>query len=129
MRGAEKIWIRSKVMFQWNFHEELEKLIEISEDIITKQIIPNYWVEYTEYGTSIIKVKIKDKNLLLEKLIICTFDYSKNDEKFWYITPKFKVSEKSQKTKKYELSKFIITDNDNIFKAFLQKLIEIIEEF
>lgn len=129
MRGAEEIWIRSKVRFQWNFQKELGKLIELSEEMITKQIIPNYWVEYTEYGVSIIKVKIKDEKLLSEKLIVCTFDYSKNDEKFWYIIPKFKVSEKSQKTKKYDLSKFTITDNDQIIKAFIKKLVDIIEEF
>jgi hypothetical protein len=129
MRGAEDMWIRSKVRFQWDFHKELEKLVEISEDIITKQIIPNYWVEYTEYGDCSIKVKIKCEKLTSEKLIICNFDYSKNDEKFWYVTPKFKVSEKSQKTKNYELQKFPIIQSDKIIKVFIKKLIDIIEEF
>ena len=123
------MWIRSKVRFQWNFHTELKKIMEMTENIIKKQIIPNYWVEYTEYGNTIIKIKINDKNLLAEKLIVCNYDYSKNDEKFWYVIPKFKVSEKSQKTRKYELEKFTISDNEKIIKAFIKSLVEIIEEF
>ena len=55
----DKKKIRSKVKFSWDFHKELETLIEKVEEAIKKQIIPNYWVEYTEYGTYSIKVKIK----------------------------------------------------------------------
>lgn len=66
---------------------------------------------------------------IIEKLIVYNFGYSNNDENFWYIIPKFKVSEKSQKTRYYELEKFVITKNDEIIKAFIKKLVEIIEEF
>lgn len=125
----EKKSIKSKIRFQWDFHKELKILMKNAEDIITKKIIPNYWVEYTEYGNESIKVKIKDKKMLSEKLIVCNFIYSKNDEKFWYIIPQFRVSEKSQKTKVYDLQKFTITKNDDIIKAFIEKLIDIIEEF
>lgn len=121
--------IKSKVKLQWDFYDELTKLIKKIEDIITKKIIPNYWVEYTEYGYNIIKVKINDTNLNSEKLIVCNFIYKKNDEKFWYIKPQFKISEKSQKTKIYDLEKFSIIKQDDIIKAFIEKLIDIIEEF
>ncbi len=121
--------IKSKVKLKWDFNNELITLIKKIEEIIIKKIIPNYWVEYTEYGNNIIKVKIKDKNLNSEKLIVCNFIYKKNDEKFWYIKPQFKVSEKSQKTKIYDLEKFSIKKQDDIIKAFIEKLIDIIEEF
>jgi len=66
---------------------------------------------------------------LIDKLIVCNFNYKKLDIKFWYINPEFIVSEKWQKTKKYALWKFTISDTDEILKVFLNKLIEIIEEF
>lgn len=129
MKELENKSIKSKVKLKWNFNQELKTLMEKLEDNIKKKITPNYWVEYTEYGKNIIKVKIKDIKLMSEKLIVCNFNYKKNDEKFWYIEPQFKVSARSQKTKIYDLQKFTITKNDEIIKAFIEKLIDIIEEF
>jgi hypothetical protein len=40
------------------------------------------------------KIKIKDKNLMIEKLIACNFTFKANDEKFGYVTPQFIVTEK-----------------------------------
>lgn len=125
----ESTSIKSKVKFQWDFHGELEKLMEVVEDVVRKEVIPNYWVEYTEFGTHSMKVKIKDKSLMIEKLVVCNFTYHKNDEKFWYIEPEFIISEKSQKTKKYSLWRFTITHTDEIIKAFIKKMIDVIEEF
>ena len=123
------LWIRSRMKFSWDFHKLLKELVSELEDNIRKQIVPNYWVKYTQYGDYFIKVKVKDENLMSEKLIVCTLDYSKNDERYWYVIPKFTSAEISQKTKKYELEKFTITDNENIVKAIISKLKEIIEEF
>lgn len=94
-----------------------------------KKIIPNYQIEYTDFGNHSMKIKIKDKTLMIEKLIVCNFTYKKNDEKYWYIEPQFIVSEKSKKTKIYDLWKFSIMDIDTIVWNFIEKLVDIIEEF
>ena len=129
IRIIEKGSNKSKVKFQWDFHKELEKLLKKVEEAVTNQIIPNYWVIYTEYGTHWTKLKIKDDDLMVEKLIVCNFTFHKNDEKFWYVEPEFIVTEKSQKTKMYNIWKFSIRKTDDIIKAFVLKLIDCIEEF
>ena len=129
LKEYNNLWIKSKIKFQWDFKETLEKLVWKLKTNIAKEIIPNYGVEYTAYWTQIIKVKIKDKNLMVEKLITCTLFFSKNDEIYWYVTPLFTSVEKWQKTRKHELDKFSISKNEEIVKAVVGKLVEIIEEF
>lgn len=128
-KDYNNLWIRSKVRFQWNFQETLDEIISAVEHSISKDIMPNYEVEYTQFWDQFIKLKVKDDNLMIDRLIVCNINYSKNDEIYWYIVPKFTSAEKSQKTKKYELPKFVITDNEQIIKAITEKLKEIIEEF
>lgn len=131
IREAEinRLNIKSKVMFQWNFVEEVEKLINESEVLIREKIIKNYWVEYTEFWNHSFKIKIKDKNLMVEKLIACNFTYKKNDEKYGYIDPQFIVTQKWSKTKIYDAGKFKIWDKKIILDKIISQTIEIIEEF
>lgn len=128
-KDYNNLWIKSKVRFQWNFKKTLTELITKIEESITKEIMPNYSVEYTQYWEKFVKLKIVDKDLMIDKLINCNMFYSKNDEIYWYVIPKFSSSEKSQKTKKYELEKFWIKDTENIVKSIIEKLKEIIDEF
>jgi len=129
LREWEDLSIKSKVKFQWDWAKELEKIISEVEKIVEKKIIPNYQVGYTGYGDYIVKIKINDRKLLIDKLITCSFNYKKLDVKFWYINPEFIVTEKWQKTKKYNLWKFTISDTTKILDVFITKLLEIIEEF
>jgi len=131
IREAEinRLNIKSNVMFQWNFVEEVEKLVDASEVLIREKIIKNYGVEYTEFWNHSFKVKIKDKNIMVEKLIACNFTYKKNDEKFWYIDPQFVVTQKWAKTKIYDVWKFKIWDKKIILENIISQTIDIIEEF
>ena len=129
MKDYHDLWIRSKIKFQWDFNNSLAELVWELEITIAKEIISNYWVEYTQYWDQIFKIKIKDKPLLIEKLITCTLFYSKNDYTYWYVTPLFTSAEKWQKTKKHELDKFSISEKEKIVKVVVGKLKEIIEEF
>ena len=121
--------IKSKMKFNWDFYKLLEEIIESIEKKVIEKVEPNYWVSFTQYWDQIIKVKIKDDNLMVEKLITCNIDYSKNDERYGYVIPKFSSEEKWQKPRKYKLEKFTITDKEKIVDAFINKLIQIIEEF
>lgn len=123
------LWIKSKRKYQWSFKISLKELVSALEISIKEDIISNYWVEYTSYWDQIIKIKIKDKNLMVEKLITITLFYSKNDEIYWHIVPLFLSAEKGQKAKKYEVRKFIISETEDICKAIVIKLVKIIEEF
>lgn len=129
LEDSRNLWIKSKIKFQWDFKESLEKLVWKLENSIRKNIISNYWIEYTSYWNQIIKIKIKDKVLIIDKLISCTLFYNKNDKIYWYVTPIFTSSEKWQKPKKYELSKFSLSDDNIIVKGIVNKIIDIIEEF
>jgi hypothetical protein len=52
------------------------------EPLVAEQVVKNYGVEYTEYSNNSMRIKIKDKNMMIEKLISCNFTYKANDEKF-----------------------------------------------
>lgn len=121
--------IKSKLRFQWDFHAELEAIIDDLEKLVAQQVIKNYWVEYSEYGAAYMKIKIKDKGMMIDKLIACNFTFKANDEKFGYITPQFIVSGKSKKLKIYDLKKYPLSQSDVILRDVMHKLLEIIEEF
>lgn len=125
----DRLNIKSRVQYQWNFRGDLEKLVESMEPLVSQQVIKNYGVEYTEYGNHNMRVKIKDKNLMIEKLITCNFTYKPNDEKFGYVTPEFVVAEKGQKTKNYITKKHKLENKDAILSDVMESLLEIIEEF
>lgn len=121
--------IKSKQKYSGNFDQELQKIIEKSEEVIRSEIIPKYSVEYTEFWNYTVKIKINDKTKMINKLIVCNFNYKPNDVKFWYINPGFLSTEKWQKTRKYPLWKYNIDNTDKIIKDFIIKLVDIIEEF
>jgi len=125
----DRLNIKSRVQYQGNFREDVEKLVESFEPLVAEKVIKNYWVEYTEYGNNSMRVKIKDKNLMIEKLITCNFTYKPNDEKFGYVIPQFVVVEKWQKTKNYEMKKHELWNQKAIFADVMESLLEIIEEF
>lgn len=114
--------------FGWDFDKLLDDLVSELEVAVSEKIVSKYKVEYTSYGTQIIKIKVKNKKIMLDKLIVCTLFYSKNDNRYWYVTPLFTSAEKSQKTKKYELSKMNISDTKDIVNAIILKIEDIIEE-
>ena len=125
----DRLNIKSKVQYQGNFRKDLETLVESFEPLVAKQVIQNYWVEYTEYSNHSMRVKIKDKNMMIEKLIGCNFTYKPNDEKFGYVTPEFVVTEKGQKTKNYIMKKHKLENGKAILDDVMESLLEIIEEF
>ena len=125
----DRLNIKSRVQYQWNFRDDVEKLVESLEPLVAEQVIKNYGVEYTEYSNHSMRIKIKDKNMMIEKLISCNFTYKPNDEKFGYIIPEFVVTEKGQKTKNYDMKKHKLENTKTILDDVMESLLEIIEEF
>lgn len=125
----DRLNIKSRVQYQGNFRDDVEKLVESFEPLVAKKVIQNYWVEYTEYSNHSMRIKIKDKTLMIEKLIACNFTYKPNDEKFGYVTPEFVVTQKGQKTKNYIMKKHELWNTQAILDDVMESLLEIIEEF
>ncbi len=129
IRDLQKVPNKSKVKFSWNFHEEMEKLLKKVEKAVKTEIVPNYQVEYVNYWTASMRIKINDKNKWIEKLITCNFTYNNVDERYWYIDPELLSSELSQKTKVYSMWKFPIIEHERIVVDFVKKLIIVIESY
>jgi len=121
--------VKSKVKFQGDFNKQLEAIIDALQPLVDDQVTKKYWVEYTLYDTQYFKIKIKDKNLMIDKLITCNFTFKANDERFGYVTPEFITWGKSRKSKVYTLKKYPIWETENILTDVMKKLLEIIEEF
>jgi len=121
--------IKSRVMFNGNFDNEMETLLKKTEKAVIKEVSVKFWLEYLNFWNSSIKIKINDKIEHIEKLITCNFAYNNVDARYGYIDPQFLCDEISKKTKIYGLWKFLITEHDKIINAFIKKLIFIIEEY
>lgn len=124
----EKETIKSKVMFSWKYRDELEKLMEMLENMIEKEIVTKYEVISISYWNNYFKVRLKNSEEWIEKLLNCALKYTKNDERYWYINPEIWVHQFSKKTVIHEIWKFHIMDKENILKLFLNNLIKIIED-
>lgn len=115
--------IKSRVMFNWKYFQELEKLMEMVEEFVEKEIVPNYAIDYVNYWNSNLKIKVNNTEEWIERLINCVFKYNQNNDlKYWYIHLEFLVSELSQRTKAYSSGKFLISDKNKIMTAFSEKL-------
>ncbi|MDD4151281.1 MAG: hypothetical protein PHR68_01580 [Candidatus Gracilibacteria bacterium] len=124
----EKETIKSKVMFSGKYRDELEKLMEMLENMIEKEIVTKYEVISISYGNNYFKVRLKNSEEGIEKLLNCALKYTKNDERYGYINPEIGVHQFSKKTVIHEIGKFHIMDKENILKLFLNNLIKIIED-
>lgn len=129
LREYQKVPNKSKVKFSWDFHWEIDILMDLVEKAIEKKIIPNFKIEYVNYWKNSLKIKINDKSESLEKLITCNFAYNKTDERYWYVDPQFLVDEISKKTKVHGMWKISILNKENIIEKFLKTLISSIEEY
>ena len=129
LRETQKQPIKSKVMYNWDFVSEVKELVEILWDVIEKDILPVYKLDYINFANASLKIKVNDKEQMIEKMITFNLAYNRMDEKFGYIDPQFICDEISKKTKVYSLGRFFIKDKEKIIKAFLKMLIQIIEEY
>lgn len=129
LREYQKVPNKSKVKFSWDFHWEIDILMDLVEKAIEKEIIPNFKIEYINYWKNSLKIKINDKAEFLEKLITCNFAYNKTDERYWYVDPQFLVDEISKKTKVHGMWKISILNKENIIEKFIKTLISSIEEY
>lgn len=121
--------IKSKVMFNWDFEWNIKILLEKLWEAVEKQILPNYKLDYINFSNASLKVKVNDKEKMIEKLITFNLAYHNMDKKFGYIDPQFLSDEISQKTRIHNLWRFLVTDYDTLINAFIRKLIFIIEEY
>lgn len=128
IRELHKVSIKSKVMFSWKYRDELEKLMEMVEETIEKEIVSNYEVISISYGNNYFKIRVKNTEEWIEKLLNCVLRYNKNDERYWYINLEIAVHQFSKRTQNHEIWKFHIMDKENILKLFLSNLIKIIED-
>lgn len=129
LRETQKQPIKSKVMYNWDFVSEVKDLVETLWDVIEKDILPVYKLDYINFANASLKIKVNDKEQMIEKMITFNLAYNRMDEKFGYIDPQFICDEISKKTKVYSLGRFFIKDKDKIIKAFLKMLTQIIEEY
>jgi hypothetical protein len=107
----------------------MEILMKNVEKSVKKEIVPKYHVEYMNFWKNNMKIKINDKEKLIEKLISWNFTYNHTDERYGYVDPQILVNEMWQKTKVFGMWKFSILDNEKIVNKFIKSLISIIEQY
>lgn len=129
LRESQKQPIKSKVMYKWDFVDEVKDLVETLWEVIEKEILPKYKLDYINFANASLKIKVNDKDQMIEKMITFNLAYNIMDKKFGYIDPQFICDEISKKTKVYSLGRFFIKDKEKIINNFLKMLVWIIEEY
>lgn len=120
--------IKSKVMAQFKFEEEITKTIEWLAEFLDINLEKEYEVDYVEVWKRTIKIKINDENKFIFRTVQCTFDYNKVDEKYGNTRVELTFTELSARPRFALVWKFNVTDRENIYQKTLKIVIKWIEE-
>lgn len=120
--------IKSKVMAQFKFEEEITKTIEWLAEFLDLNLEKEYEVDYVEVWKRTIKIKINDENKFIFRTVQCTFDYNKVDEKYGNTRVELTFTELSARPRFALVWKFNVTDRENIYQKTLKIVIKWIEE-
>lgn len=128
LNSLPKTNIKSTVMFQWIFWEEIEKTIEILSDFLEENLQKDYNLHYIDVWVRNIKIKIHDEKKFIFKIMNCIFDNTVVDEKYWNTRVEVVFTELSQKPRHYLVWKFNLLERDKINIAVLKMSIKWLEE-
>lgn len=115
--------INSKLKFTKKFSDEREKIIEILEDKIQKELDKIYESVSIETSSYMLKIRVKDDEQFVDRIVDCVFVYNIKDEYFWYTDIELVSNEYSKKPRVHTVWRFYILDHDQIVEKVLKKIV------
>lgn len=115
--------IRSTVMFQWKYKEELQKTMDSVEKAIEEDLKDYFVVDSILWGNNNLKVRIDDREQGVERIVNCMFRHHHTDERYGNIHIDLVTTGLGIKSKLHEVGKFSILDRETIKEKVLKDLI------
>lgn len=118
---------RSKVKFNGNFREELEKTVTMLELYFENELSQEFVIDSVIAYANEIKIRINDDEKWIHRIINCIFRYHHDEEKHGNINIELGVYELSKKTKVHFVGTFGIRERERIKKCVSEDVIASIE--
>ncbi|MDD5197464.1 MAG: hypothetical protein PHN60_01245 [Candidatus Gracilibacteria bacterium] len=115
--------IRSTVMFQGKYKEELQKTMDSVEKAIEEDLKDYFVVDSILGGNNNLKVRIDDREQGVERIVNCMFRHHHTDERYGNIHIDLVTTGLGIKSKLHEVGKFSILDRETIKEKVLKDLI------
>lgn len=120
--------IRSTVMFQWKYKEELQKTMDILEKAIEEDLSDYFIVDSILGGNNNLKVRIDDQDQGVERIVNCMFRHHHTDERYGNIHIDLVTTGLGMKSKLHNVGKFGILDRGTIKERVLKDLVACVKE-
>lgn len=115
--------IRSTVMFQGKYKEELKKTMDFIEEAIENDLKEHFIVDSILGGSNNLKVRIDDEDQGVERIVNCMFRHHHMDERYGNIYIDMVTTGFGIKSRLHEVGKFLITDRETMKEKVLRDLI------
>lgn len=115
--------IRSTVMFQGKYKEELQKTMDILEKAIEEDLSEYFVVDSILGGNNNLKVRIDDQDQGVERIVNCMFRHHHTDERYGNIHIDLVTTGLGMKSKLHNVGKFGILDRGTIKERVLKDLV------
>lgn len=115
--------IRSTVMFQGKYKEELQKTMDAVEKAIEDGSGKDYIVDSILGGNNNLKVRIDDPEQGVERIVNCIFRHHHTDERYGNINIDLVTTGFGIKSTTRELGKFSIVDCETIVGKVLKGIL------
>ncbi|NDK19263.1 hypothetical protein GW819_00290 [Candidatus Gracilibacteria bacterium] len=120
--------IRSTVMFQGKYKEELQKTMDIVEKAIEDESGKHFIVDSILGGNNNLKVRIDDQEQGVERIVNCMFRHHHTDERYGNIKIELVTTGLKIKSKLHIVGKFHILDRDVIKEKILKDILICVKE-
>ena len=120
--------INSKLKFTKKFPDELEKTIEMLENAIQNELDKLYEAVSIETSSHMLKIRIKDEEQHIDRIVNCMFVYNIKDEAFGYADIELVSNEFSKKPRVHTVWRFYILDREQIIEKVINKMLASLEQ-
>lgn len=119
--------IKTKAKKRWIFDEDLQNMIEELWEFLDEELAKSYEGIYIETSKKFIQIKVEDSTKYIKKLIKCSFEHTKADEKAFNTRIHLNFTQKSKAPLITIVWKFDIYNTDKIQSETLKFLLHGIE--
>ncbi|MDD2892058.1 MAG: hypothetical protein PHQ95_03775 [Candidatus Gracilibacteria bacterium] len=120
--------IRSTVMFQGKYKEELQKTMDILEKAIEDESGKQYIVDSILGGNNNLKVRIDDQEQGVERIVNCKFRHHHTDERYGNIHIDLVTTGLGIKSTTHEVGKFNIMNREVIVEKVLKDMLACVKK-
>jgi len=115
--------IRSTVMFQGKYKEELQTTMDLIEKAIENESWKHFIVDSILWGNNNLKVRIDDQEQGVERIVNCMFRHHHMDERYGNIHIDLVTTGFGIKSRLHQVGKYHILDRKTLIEHILRDML------